>query len=171
MLRHAATLGQALSHFGSTMDYSASVWLLPRRKLGLVVLSGCGEYLAIDAIAERVLTLLAAQIPEEQPLLGAAAAIALSRVEALLAKPDEGGVKTAFTADFLKAVPAPSIVDVFTKVATASGPCHARVVQQVLGDGDAVVHLTCERARVEVKLNASTDPPHLIQGLLIKPLP
>jgi CubicO group peptidase (beta-lactamase class C family) len=171
ILKSHGTLGQALSHFGSTMDYSASVWLLPRRKLGLVVLSGCGEYLAIDAIAERVLTLLAAQIPEEQPLLGAAAAIALSRVEALLAKPDEGGVKTAFTADFLKAVPAPSIVDVFTKVATASGPCHARVVQQVLGDGDAVVHLTCERARVEVKLNASTDPPHLIQGLLIKPLP
>jgi hypothetical protein len=171
ILKSPGKLGQALTHNGSTMDYSASVWLLPRRKLGLVILSGCGEYQVIDAIALQVLTSLAAQIPEEQPPLGAAAAVALSRVEALLAKPDAGGVTAAFTADFLKAVPAPSIVDVFTQVATASGPCRARVVQQVLGDGEAVVQLSCERARVEVKLNASTDPPHLIQGLLIKALP
>jgi hypothetical protein len=37
-----------------------------------------------DALAEQVLTSLAARVSEEQPLVGAAAAIALSRIEVSL---------------------------------------------------------------------------------------
>ena len=96
----------------------------------------------------------------------------MARVQALLANPgDSAAIPATFSPAFLAAVPADKVKDLFTAIKSEIGACTARSAQQVKSDTAAVVRIQCEHGAINATIVVNAAPPHLIEGLLLKPAP
>ncbi len=96
---------------------------------------------------------------------------AMGRVQDLLADPSDAAIKATFSPTFLAAVPAEKVKALFTAMKGELGACKERRAVQVKNDASAVVRLQCERGAVNATVVVNAAPPHLIDGLLLKPAP
>ena len=72
---------------------------------------------------------------------------------------------------FLATVPAEKVKALFTQMKGELGACKERRAVEVKSDKAALVRLQCERGAVHVTVVVNAAPPHLIDGLLLKPAP
>lgn len=163
------SIGYTLFHNGATPDYSATMWLAPRRQIGVVAMAGSGDFSQLDAVGREVLGILAAAAPEPTRPLGPPTRAALDRVLKLLDKPDEGGVKATFSERFLKAVPAPAVIGTLQAIHGDMGACTSSEPVSVRSDTEAVVRVSCEKGAFLLTISVGAAEPYLID--LLKPTP
>ncbi|MGC4120808.1 MAG: serine hydrolase domain-containing protein [Myxococcales bacterium] len=159
-------LGHVVTHTGSTEDYSASIRLLPRRGLGVLVLTGCGDSDRASNLGKTLLNLAFDAAPPPAPTLSPAYEVVLGRIRKLLETPDPAGIEGAFSARFLEAVPKDKMLSLFKQVQQV-GVCGERTVV-VSEEGRAVVRLKCEKASIELMMAAQAAEPYLLEGFYIK---
>ncbi|HEY3446016.1 MAG TPA: serine hydrolase domain-containing protein [Myxococcales bacterium] len=159
-------LGHLVTHTGSTEDYSASIRLQPRRGLGALVMTGCGDADRASALAKAILSLAFDAAPPPAPALSPAFETVLGRVRKLLEAPDVAGIEGAFSPKFLESVPKEKLLALFKQVQQV-GACTEHTVL-VSEEGKAVVKLKCEKASLEIAMHAPAEPPHLLEGFYIK---
>jgi hypothetical protein len=96
---------------------------------------------------------------------------AMGRVQALFADPSEAGIKATFSPAFLAAVPPDKVKQLFTAMNGELGACKERHAVQVKNDMAALVRVQCERGAIHATIAVNPAPPHLVEGLLLKPAP
>jgi hypothetical protein len=96
---------------------------------------------------------------------------AMGRVNGLLADPSDAAITAAFSPTFLAAVPPEKVKGLFTAMKAQLGACTERHAVDVKSDRSALVRLQCERGAVHATVVVNGAPPHLIDGLLLKPAP
>jgi CubicO group peptidase (beta-lactamase class C family) len=163
-------IGNVVFHNGTTADYGATLWLSPRRQLGVVALAGSGDSALLDALGREVLATLAPALPEPVRPFGAPVKAALDRVLKLLDNPDEAGVKGAFSERFLKAVQAAGVIETFKKIHADLGACREVEPLVVPNDNEAVARVTCANGAFMLSLSVSPTEPYLIEILVPKPI-
>jgi hypothetical protein len=95
----------------------------------------------------------------------------MARVQGLFIDPNDAAIKATFSPAFLAAVPADKVKTLFTAMNAELGACKERRAVQVKNDTAAIVRLQCERGAVHATIVVNAAPPHLIDGLLLKPAP
>lgn len=163
-------IGNVVFHNGATPDYSATLWLSPRRQLGVVALAGSGDSALLDALGREVLAMLAQVIPDPVRPFGAPVKAALDRVLKLLDNPDEAGIKGAFSERFLKHVPVGSVVQTFTQIHTDVGSCQEVEPMLVPNDNEAVARVTCAKGAFVLTIAVGAAEPYLIELLAPRPI-
>ncbi len=96
---------------------------------------------------------------------------AVGRVVGLLADANDAAIKTTFSPTFLGAVPPEKVKALFTALKGQLGACTERRPVEVKNDTSALVRLQCERGALNATVVVNAAPPHLIDGLLLKPAP
>jgi CubicO group peptidase (beta-lactamase class C family) len=162
-------VGYTLFHNGATPDYSATMWLTPRRQIGVVAMAGSGDFGLLDQLGLEVLGTLASAVPEPTRPIGPPVAAALERLLKLLDRADEAGVKAAFSERFLKAVPAASVIATLQAIHNDVGGCRATEPITVRSDTEAVVRVSCEKGALQLSIAVGAAEPYLIE--LLKPSP
>jgi CubicO group peptidase (beta-lactamase class C family) len=161
-----------VTHTGSTSDYSASLFVLPERRVaGIVLQSGADAELAECAARALAYAVARGTTPVScVPTLLDAASLqlldsALSRLRALLAEPSDEKLQELLSPGFLQKVPRNVIDDVLNRIRATYGNCDAH---EVLGRGGLGVRavLLCSGKRLSTELHLEEAPPHRIDGLL-----
>jgi CubicO group peptidase (beta-lactamase class C family) len=163
-----------VTHTGSTADYSASLFVIPERRLAAIVLASGADY-ELASCAARTLAWSAATGEQLDrcvtPLLGARDLQrydqALTRLRALLAAPTltEAALKELFAASFLNAVPQSTIAEGVRAIKDGYGVCQGHAV--IEGGGLGVrAQLLCGDKRLPLELHVEKVPPFRIDGLL-----
>jgi CubicO group peptidase (beta-lactamase class C family) len=165
-----ADLGYTVFHDGTAGDYSAAVWMLPRRQVAVVALAGSGDYGSLAKVTKQVLATVASASPDPPPTLGPPAAAALARVLALLGAPDAERIKGAFSPQFLTSITPDQLTATIAKVTKATGACRDHRPIRVDSATEATVRLTCEHGAIDLDLITESRPPYLITGLLVSPV-
>jgi len=96
---------------------------------------------------------------------------AMGRVQGLLAGPGDAAIQATFSPTFLAAVPGDKVKALFTELQKQLGACKDRRAVEVKNDRAALVRLQCERGAVLATVVVNAAPPHLIDGLMLKPAP
>jgi CubicO group peptidase (beta-lactamase class C family) len=162
-------LGHVVFHNGTTGDYSATLWMVPGRKLAVVALASSGNFEALDDVAHAMLLVAGNIVPEPVPALGEPVSEALVRILALLDKPEPEAIKKAFSPKFLAGVTPEALKGTFEKVHGALGACHDHRAVRVTGPNAAIVRLQCEHGAVNLKISTSANPPYLLEALQLEP--
>lgn len=160
-------LGHFVFHTGSTQDYSATIFLLPRRGLGVVAMTGCGEAQRLDALGKRLLELASEASPPPEPALAAPVEEALGKILALMKDPSEAAVQALFAPSMLDSVGSDKLLALFRQL-QGVGACPSRRVLSS-GERNAVVRVSCEKAALDLTMGVSEGAPHLVEGLLVRP--
>lgn len=166
---HDDELGHLVFHNGSTEDYGASVWLLPQRGLGLVLLVGAGDDAEQrDAMARTALHLFATSLPKPEPVLGDAAEVALEKVIRLMGEPSAVRLEDVLSSRALAQIPAAQWRSVFEAVHQQLGACRRGKVLQARGAAGAIVQLDCVQGTMKLTFVAGTAAPHHIEMLSLE---
>lgn len=167
------TLGHVIHHSGATALYSATVWLLPRRRLGAVLLANTGNVASqhLDELAREMLIALQDANPAPAPQLSRAAAAAVGTVKSLLLEPSLQTVRRRFARRFLRSVPAEELVAFFERQRRSLGLCSEHHVLRADTDDSAVVRLYCAEGEMRVSVHVQRTPPHGIAGLILEAFP
>ena len=96
---------------------------------------------------------------------------AMGRVQGLMVDPSDAAIKATFSPAFLAAVPAEKVKALFTELKGQLGACKERRAVEVKNDTTALVSLQCERGALHATVVVNSAPPHLVEGLLLKPAP
>jgi hypothetical protein len=96
---------------------------------------------------------------------------AIGRVQGLVVDANDAAIKATFSPTFLAAIPTDKVKALFTQVKEQVGACKERRAEQVKNDTSALVRLQCERGAINATIVVSPAPPHLVEGLLLKPAP
>ncbi len=96
---------------------------------------------------------------------------AMGRVQGLFADPNDAAIKATFSPTFLGAVPADKVKALFTALHGELGACKDRRPVEVRSDTAALVRVQCERGAIHATIVVNAAPPHLVDGLLLKPAP
>jgi CubicO group peptidase (beta-lactamase class C family) len=163
-------IGNVVFHNGATADYAATVWLSPRRQVGVVALAGSGDSAPLDAVGREVLAMMAQVIPEPVRPFGPPVKAALDRVLKLLDNPDEEGVKGAFSPSFLKQVSPGGVVETFKKIHADLGTCREVEPLVVPSDNEAAARVTCANGAFMLSISVTPAEPYLIEILVPKPI-
>jgi len=163
-------IGSVVFHNGATADYSATLWLSPRRQLGVIALAGSGDSSQLDALGKDILGIVAPAIPEPVRPFGAPVKAALDRVLKLLDNPDEAGVKGAFSERFLKQVPAASVIQTLKQIHGDVGACREVEPLVVPNDNEAIARVTCANGAFILTISVGATEPYLIELLAPKPI-
>ncbi|MBN2496957.1 MAG: beta-lactamase family protein [Deltaproteobacteria bacterium] len=169
LVRHPQ-LGLVVSHTGATLQYSAAVWMLPERDLGVVLLANTGDYEALSAMAAGMLAIILSHDPEPAPRLSAPLARALERSLALLAEPSREGIEALFSSGFLEAIPAEQMLAFLARTGELLGRCDEATALRAPGEHSAVVRLGCAKGSAELTLHVEPVAPFAITGFAIRPL-
>jgi CubicO group peptidase (beta-lactamase class C family) len=166
---HHPKLGFSVAHAGGTYQYAAAVWMLPQRRLGMILLSNsggdAGEVASkLPALAVALLDIVLKHNPDPGAKLSKPQAAALQQVLKLLENPDTDAVKQLFAPSFLKAFPLERVVDLLRKSGSALGSCTGHRVLQRIGEKGAVVQLTCEKGSAEVTIYLASPTDVSIAG-------
>jgi hypothetical protein len=94
---------------------------------------------------------------------------ALGRVQGLTADPSDAAIQSTFSPAFLAAVPADKVKSLFTSMHGDIGACAQHSALKVKDETTAVVKLQCEKGAVNATIVVNPAPPHLVEGLLLKP--
>lgn len=173
-LKHP-TLGRVVTHTGGTFLYAATVWLLPKRGLGLVLLANSGgqdgqDVTKLAAVAAGALSLVLKHDPDPGLSLSPTLRQGIARVQAMLRQPSAELVQQRFSASFLKAVPAQRVLDLLRKTGQALGRCPTFTPLRVPRVAAAVVRLQCERGTAELTLYLGPGPARQITGFGLRGL-
>ena len=163
-----------VSHTGSTGDYSASLFVIPQRRLGAIVLAAGADY-ELARCAARTLAWSAATGEQLDscvtPLLDASDLQrydgALTKLRAFLAAPalTEAALKELFAATFLRAIPESTIAEGVRAIKESYGDCQSHA--SIEGGGLGVrAQLHCGDKRRPLELHVEKAPPFRIDGRL-----
>lgn len=94
---------------------------------------------------------------------------AIGRVQGLTADPNDAAIQSTFSPAFLASVPADKVKSLFTSVHGDIGACTQHTPVKVKDETTAVVRLQCEHGALNATIAVNPAPPHLIEGLLLKP--
>jgi hypothetical protein len=94
---------------------------------------------------------------------------AIGRVQGLTVDPSDAAIQATFSPTFLASVPADKVKALFTQLRGDVGACKEHHAVHVKNDSTALVRLQCERGAVNATVVVNPAPPHLIEGLLLKP--
>jgi hypothetical protein len=103
------------------------------------------------------------------PGLSPALTEALGRLRGLFADPNDAAIQAAFSPTFLASVPADQVKTVFAQARAGVGACTEQRPMTVKSETTTVIHIQCERGALTATLVVNPAPPHLVEGLLIKP--
>ncbi len=159
--------GQILFHNGMTKGYSASVWLLPSRGLGLVAFANAPASEALDAVSRQALAILADAVPAPEPVMTEPVAEAMARFVALMAVPDAKGVEELFAPSFLQLVPVERVVE--TLQGANAGVCGPLRVLEVASYLEARARIECPGGVFELRIHVEESAPHKIDMATIQP--
>jgi hypothetical protein len=101
--------------------------------------------------------------------LSPALAEALDRVRGLLAATTRAAIETTFSPAFLTKIPADKVKDLLSELHDQMGTCGATQILKIKSDTAAVVQIQCAHGGLNVALVVKPEPPHLLDGLLLKP--
>ena len=94
---------------------------------------------------------------------------AMARVQGLITDPNDAAIKATFSPTFLATIPPDKVKAVFVATKAAVGECKERRAVLVKDQMGALVRLQCECGAVDATIAVNPAPPHLIDGLLLKP--
>jgi hypothetical protein len=94
---------------------------------------------------------------------------AIGRVQGLTADAGDAAIQAAFSPTFLAAVPPDKVKSLFTQLHGVIGACKDHKPVTVKDDTKAIVRLQCEHGGLNATIVVNPAPPHLIDGLLLKP--
>jgi hypothetical protein len=165
-------LGFAATHAGGTLQYGATVWLLPERGLGVVVLANTGGEAGevgeqLSAVGGRMLSIIVKQLPVPEIALSAPLEAAATQVRALLATPATEAIEQLYGEGFLQRFPVARIAKLLTESAAALGPCTGHTPLRQTDAKTAVVRLECERGTSEVTLILESPTAAKLAGFAI----
>jgi hypothetical protein len=89
---------------------------------------------------------------------------AIGRVQGLTADPSDAAIQATFSPKFLAVVPAEKVKSTFTGM-----HCTQHTAVKVKDETTAIVRLQCEKGTFNAAIIVNPAPPHLIEGLLLKP--
>lgn len=159
-------LGHLVFHTGSTFQYSASVFLLPRAGIGVVALTNMGAPDELDRMAKESLERLADAFPGGVALQDDALAWGLVQLGQLMKDPTDELIASAFSPVFLGAIPPLAVKRTFQSLDEV-GLCGEPELVRLNGPGWGTFRLQCENDALEVLLVVDSNPPYQIQGLRI----
>ncbi len=96
---------------------------------------------------------------------------AMGRVQGLLADAGDAAIKATFSPTFLAAVPSDKVKGLFTELKGQLGACKERRTVEAKDDKTALVRIQCEHGALLATVVVNGAPPHLVDGLLLKPAP
>ncbi len=168
-----ATLGHVVGHTGSTALYSSTLWMLPHRRLGLILLANTGNMASrrLTELAHQALATLSAADPEPEPLLSPPLAAAVEAVKALLLRPELDTIHARFAPRFLESVPEDALLSYFERNAMQLGLCGDHKLLQHDSPTSAVVRLYCAQGEMRVTIHVQSAEPHAIVGLVLEAHP
>ena len=166
-------LGFAATHAGGTLQYGATVWLLPERGLGVVVLANTGGEAGevgerLSGVGGGLLDIILGHLPVVELELSAPLEAAASAVRALLAAPEAAAIEQLYGEAFLKQYPPERVAKLLTETATKLGPCAAHTPLQQTDAKTAVVRLECEQGTSEVVLILEAPTATKLAGFAIR---
>jgi hypothetical protein len=94
---------------------------------------------------------------------------AIGRVQGLTADPSDAAIQSTFSKAFLAAVSADKVKSLFTSMHGDTGACTQHTAVKVKDETSAIVRLQCEHGAVNAAIVVNPAPPHLVEGLLLKP--
>lgn len=158
-------------HGGKTLNYRASLHMLPRHGVALILLTNLSSIHSsvLPRDGEKILDLLAdtgalqPRRPAPAPDLVAAGA----DVSALLASWDEPTYARVFAPDFRDSHPAAEIEAVLDDWRGLVGACHDAQVVDVTEPRAGTLALQCERGELHVKLRVAPWESHPITGFTV----
>ncbi|MBW2527992.1 MAG: beta-lactamase family protein [Deltaproteobacteria bacterium] len=167
------TLGHVVRHSGSTALYSATLWLLPRRDLAVVLLANTGNVASqrLDELAREVLLALLDADPDPSPEVSRPVAAAIRTVKSLLLEPSVDTIRRRFSRRFLQSVPAEELVRFFERHRRVLGACREHHVLRADADDSAVVRLYCAEGEMRVTVHVRRSSPHEVAGLILEAFP
>jgi CubicO group peptidase (beta-lactamase class C family) len=165
-------LGGLVWHTGSTVDYHSSVFMLPRRGLAVIALASGSDAEHLGALARAQLETLAKALPKPPLLIGAPARAGLERLKALWAHCDEAAMREALMPDAFNSLWPKGQCSMYDALRTEDG---LPVAEEQVLESDELGHVkvrvrTEKNHRVDVAVWADVQPPHLLGGLLVKPV-
>ena len=92
----------------------------------------------------------------------------MARVNGLLVDPTDEAIRAAFSPEFLAHIPPDKVKSVFGQAKAHLGSCSGQQVVKLENATSAVVRLNCDRGADILTIAISPQPPHLIEGLLLK---
>jgi CubicO group peptidase (beta-lactamase class C family) len=163
ILRTDHYLGRLVFHDGATEGYTAIVWMLPERGVGVVALGPRSE--AVPGIALRA---FARAVRAEHPkTLGEPAQVAVRRLSRLLSTADLRAIESTFSPEFLASKPSESLVKFFADFHDQAGLCISQHVLRADMPTTAEIELICESRTARMVLEADPAPPYLVRALRI----
>jgi hypothetical protein len=140
------------------------VFLVP---VAVVALGGC----ATEAPPPAAAPVVPAAPPG--PALPPVLEEAIGRVKSLIGDPNDAAIKASFSPTFLTSVSPEKVKAVLSATNAQVGACKAHRAEQVKNDFGwaAEARLQCERGAINASIVVNPAPPHLIEGLLLKPAP
>ncbi len=165
-------LGFAATHAGGTLQYGATVWLLPERGLGVVLLANSGG--EAGEVAERLsgvgagmLDIIVKHLPVPEIQLSAPLEGAASKVRALLTQPEIETIEQLFNQGFLKKFSPDRVKKLLEETAAALGSCTAHKPLRQTDAKTAVVRLLCERGTAQITLILESPTATKLAGFAI----
>ncbi len=161
-VRDNVAFGQQNAHTGKLEGYRSEIALLPRRRVGVIVL-GCEapNADAIDVVTKRLLMAFAPLREEPPKPVGADLRAAVDRLIAWLQTGDRKSAAAVFSPSMLEHPP------LFADTAKArdhyGGGC--KLDRYLMGGVEqARVQVSCDRETWTFAVMIQPDPPHLIEG-------
>jgi CubicO group peptidase (beta-lactamase class C family) len=147
---------------GSTEAYRSTIMMLPQRGLALIMLTGCDDG-HFEGLARDVWLLVSSNVNRK---LFYPTQIALDRFLEFYQHPDATGMERIFSRHFLDALP-----DAFERAQRLRDETGACQLERVVTGGPlrAKVLLSCENEIMTLTFQVSAEPPHLIDGAVMKP--
>jgi CubicO group peptidase (beta-lactamase class C family) len=161
------------AHTGSTIDYSASIVVLPEAGLAAIVLASGPDAELVECAAAAVARAASSSSPlatcrsELDAATRATASATLDRLLAVLADPKPAAIDAAFEPAFLAQIPATTIVEVVGQLRARFGACRTYVLTDKGGMGVRGT-LRCENG--DVKLELAASPANRVAGILFPEL-
>ena len=178
-----ADLGKVIWHNGATYSYGAWAGIDPERNNGVVIFVSTGDLGVVERagqIGKDALRILAAfdpkytkkMTPKGDPTDPKLVAEIGQRVMDLLNAPDKAKYEEIFSASFLKQQPAEEMRQFLVSAQGKIGrKCTKHELAEDGGGGKFKVKMFCANANIIVSLAVQLAPPHLLDGILIKPAP
>lgn len=177
-----ADLGKVIWHNGATYSYGAWAGIDPKRNNGIVIFVSTGDLSVVeraDQIGKDALLILAGFDPKYtkkmtrkgDPTDPKLVAEIGQRVMDLLNSPDKAKYEEIFSASFLKQQPAEKMRQFLVSAQGQIGKCTKHELAEDGGGGKFKVKMFCANANIIVSLAVQLAPPHLLDGILIKPAP
>jgi CubicO group peptidase (beta-lactamase class C family) len=167
-------LGFAATHAGGTMQYGATVWLLPERGLGVILLANCGGETGevgerLSGLGAGMIDIIVKHLPVPVIKLSAPLEAATAKIKALIAQPDIEPIEQLFSKTFLDKFSTDRVKELLGAAAAKLGRCESHTPLEQSDAKTAVVRLDCERGATQITLILQSPTASKLAGFAIRP--